>query len=414
VNITADMTERAAVAIKQHCHPTDSVNVGGRRGQIARAIVAAALDGYELAPFDLSEDEEALVARTETRAITTGAALKLCELVRRAQRVLVPKQAEQPRTFNTADFAQQLKWALGQYGFDVPMIQAEPIAKKLIDLYRLGPKVTCTCHTVGNLQMSAGCALHGEGDPDEEPKPNQAYRDPVTGNARWTPADVDAARSALMECDSGDEWKIAEAVLAAVAYRLAPAAPVRPEDYSDEQLSRALWCVYGSNWGKSHESGMRAALAAASVPARPGTVAMLEVAVSNCNQRIAELEAQLAVRTERVKGQDAGLAHANEYIAELEAKLAAQPAVEPLSDEEENRLQWLETCIEPDTRSGEVTHCTAIKPVVVAFRKRFPKPAPVEQTAEQLAGLLVELRERGGAKWGTALDQIVAMAKRVP
>lgn len=53
-----------------------------------RQLLEAALDGCELAPFQLSEEDEEFLLRTEQRELTSGAEQRLCDLVRRAQRTL--------------------------------------------------------------------------------------------------------------------------------------------------------------------------------------------------------------------------------------------------------------------------------------------------------------------------------------
>jgi hypothetical protein len=153
----------------------------------------------------------------------------------------------------------------------------------------------------------------------------------------------------------------------------------KPEDYSEEQATAA----YNAHHVMSMCPPllrMRHALAAASVPAQPEHPG-LRKRLEGAYEQLEALEAK---------------------AAELEAKLAAQPAVEPLSD-------FIRAQSELLVEKGNSYSCVGQE-----LLRRCPKPAPVEQTPEDLANNVARLLNMPHYDHSESLTKLVAMAKRTP
>jgi hypothetical protein len=344
-------------------------------------VLAAALEGYELAPFELSANEQ--------RALEGPAAvyerLDLLKLaVRRAQRTLVPKQAEQPPREWTADDVEVAESDFFSFVHpdrgDWKQHPKQALAAAMETLrWRLAPAApteVLSDEEVGALDTAAQL-FEDSGDVDAQRFINdviERYRSPapfsnasapvkpearvdelmkalscgdcsaseqmelagrlapaapvsvpsIEARVRVIPDELRGAARAARSLDDPDLAQVLEGWAARVSWALADvnapsAAPVKPEDYSDEQV-KAAWCRYTRDDEESTLDSMRAALAAANVPAqgpRPEDVAAHRRVLgmlADANARIAELEAQLAAQYARADEQ-AGL-HSTALVRE--------------------------------------------------------------------------------------------------
>jgi hypothetical protein len=155
VKVTDEMKQRALREFV-HASPPNTSSIG------VETAIEAALEGFELVPFELTGAERDAYAgyMPEHERVDV-----LRHALDRAQRTLVPKQAEQPSSEISAElWAAVRAYRASEFSSGARLDKAVEAFASAAQLDALLPHERCTCEVIGNLQMSTGCALHGEGE----------------------------------------------------------------------------------------------------------------------------------------------------------------------------------------------------------------------------------------------------------